>query len=189
MNGKILITGVGGSLEDVSYSLSALKFVLNSLLELGAETNLIDIKALNLPLFDYSGAKKQATGDFKILMDTMHSSQGFIFSSPEYHGTVSASFKNFIDHLEYLSSYDPPYLTLKPIGCISLGSGYNSGASTLNTLMNIVHSLRGITVSTNFAISDVKEVFDKNGEIIDDSVKRRLKRLAGDIFFVSSRLT
>jgi FMN reductase len=155
----------------------------------GAKTKLIDIKEFSLPLYDYSSSKKVTSGKIKQLMVLLHKSDGLIFSSPEYHGTVSAIFKNFVDHLEYLSNYDPPYLTLKPIWCISIGGGVNSGVRTLNTLINIVHSLRGITVSSNTAIPNANEVFDGRGAIRDENVKRRLRRLAGDIYFVSSKLS
>jgi FMN reductase len=188
MQEKVLITGVGGSLDEISFSLYALKYVLGELNVMGADTRLIDIKALNLPLYDYSNASKSISAELKKSMDLMHSSDGLIFSSPEYHGTISAAFKNFIDNLEYLSSYAPPYLTLKPIGCIAIGGGENSGIYTLNTLINIVHSLRGITVSSNLAIPGSRNVFDSEGSLKDESVRRRLKRLAGDIYYVSSKL-
>ena len=189
MNSKLLITGVGGSLDDISYSLNALTYVLNELNKSGAETRLIDIKECNLPLFSYAKTRKTAKRDIKNFMDLLHTSDGLIFSSPEYHGTVSAAFKNFIDHLEYLSSYDPPYLTLKPIGCISLGGGDNSGIYTLNTLINIVHSLRGVTVSGNVAIPNAKNAFDEKGKLRNENIKRKLKRLAGDVYYVSSKLS
>jgi FMN reductase len=189
MAGKILITGIGGSLEETSYSLSALKYILSEFSKLGADIQLVDIKFLDLPLYDYSGARIEHSGSLKDIMDLLSRSDGLIFSSPEYHGTISAVFKNFIDHLEYLSSYTPPYLTLKPVGCIAIGGGDNSGVFTLNSLINIVHSLRGITVSSNLAIANVKQAFDERGELKDENVKRRLKRLAGDIYLVAAKLS
>ncbi|HEY3251921.1 MAG TPA: NAD(P)H-dependent oxidoreductase [Ignavibacteria bacterium] len=187
MPGEINIIGIGGSLEEHSYSLNILKFALSELANLGAKTDLIDIKKLNLPLYDPT--IEQDTGNnFKELVSNIHKADALIFSSPEYHGTVSASFKNFIDHLEILALYEPPYLTRKPIGCISVGGGYNSGVFTLNTLVSIVHNLRGITVSSNLAIPNIKQVFDGNDNITDEGIKRRLKRLSEDIYFVASKL-
>jgi len=115
---NIDIVGIGGSQEENSFSLQILKYTLNEVTLLGARTKLIDIKSLNLPIYDYSGGKLQPQAGLKKIMDDIHKSHGIIFTSPEYHGTVSASFKNFIDYLEFLYSYDPPYLTNKPVGCI-----------------------------------------------------------------------
>ena len=186
---NIDIVGIGGSQEENSFSLQILKYTLNEVTLLGARTKLIDIKSLNLPIYDYSGGKLQPQAGLKKIMDDIHKSHGIIFTSPEYHGTVSASFKNFIDYLEFLYSYDPPYLTNKPVGCISIAGGDNSGVNTLNTLVNIVHSLRGITVSSNFSVSNIKNSFNSAGKLIDEAVIRRIKRLSSDIYFVSSKLS
>jgi FMN reductase len=187
---QISIIGIGGSLEEHSYSLHVLEYTISELSRLGARTKIIDIKNYkNLPLYDFSGAEKQIPyTDFLRVIGEIHKSDGVIFSSPEYHGTVSAAFKNFIDYFELLKYGDPPYLTGKPIGSISVGGGDNSGLFTLNTLINIAHSLRGITISGNVAIPNIKQAFDEHGNLSDDVVKRRLNRLSEEIYFVASKL-
>jgi len=189
MDKKIDIVGIGGSMEVHSYSLTILKQLLKELSLSGANTTLIDIKSLNLPIYEYSKGSTKPSDELVKVLDYIHKSHGLIFSSPEYHGTVSASFKNFIDYLEYLDSYNPPYLTNKPVGCISVGGGGNSGLYTLNTMVNIVHSLRGISVSSNFAVSNVKESFNPAGEITDENIIQKLKRLAIEIYYVASKLS
>lgn len=188
---EISIIGIGGSLEEHSYSYKVLEYSMSELSGLGAKTNIIDIKNYKLlPLFDNSSNQKLIPySDFLRQIDQIKQSDGIIFSSPEYHGTVSAAFKNFIDYFEILKYSNPPYLTYKPIGCISVGGGSNSGVSTLNTLINIVHSLRGITVPGNVAIPNIKQAFDQNGNLADENVKRRLRRLSNDIYFLASKLS
>lgn len=189
MKERLLITGIGGSFEEMSYSLISLRIILAEFEKLGCKTEIIDLRKLKLPLYRYRGPEKVPANKIKKSIDLLHKSDAIIFSSPEYHGTVSAAFKNFIDHLEFLSNYDPPYLTFKPIACISLGGGNNSGMHTLTTLINIAHSLRGITVSGNVAIPNAKKMFNKRGKLLDQNTMRRLKRLAGDIYFVASKLS
>ena len=40
-----------------------------------------------------------------------------------YHGTVGGSFKNALDWLQLLSDRDPPYLTNKVVGLVSIAGG------------------------------------------------------------------
>lgn len=188
MEGKIRIVGIGGSMESKSSSLLYLKYILNELKHLGAEVKLFDIKKLNLPVYNFSTGLKDAGEDFKKTLDEIHSADGYIFASPEYHGTVSASFKNVIDYLEFLSGYKPPYLTQKPVGCIALAGAENSGTATLITMINIVHSLRGIAASASLAIGSAHKLVESRGKIKSESIVRRLKRLADEVYNLSVKL-
>lgn len=188
MNGKIKIVGIGGSLESNSSSLLYLKYVLNELKQLKAEIKLIDIKKVSLPLYNYSKGLKGGGKELKKLLSEIHSADGFVFASPEYHGTVSSSFKNVIDYFEFLADYKPPYLTGKPAGCIAIAGSENSGGTTLNTMINIVHSLRGIIVPNSIAIGSAYRQVDEDGTIKNESLKRKLKRLAGEVYNLSVKL-
>lgn len=161
---------------------------MDELSALGADTAIIDIRLLNLPLYDYNEGNIIYSEELIKVMNNIHSSNALILASPEYHGTVSAAFKNFIDYMEILKDYDPPYLTFKPAGCIAVGGGNNSGFFTLNTMINIVHTLRGITVSGNIAIPGIKKLFNENNILTDEAVKRRLKRLADEIYILANKL-
>jgi NAD(P)H-dependent FMN reductase len=187
MKEKIRITGIGGSMEPKSSTLLYLQYVLAELKTLGAETLLVDVRDLHIPMYDFSKGIKNAGRDFEKLLGEIHKSDGFIFASPEYHGTISASFKNVIDYFEFMDDYSPPYLTQKPTGCIAIAGAENSGGTTLNTMINIVHSLRGITASNSIAIGSAYKHVDK-GVITNESIKRKLKRLAEEVYTLSEKL-
>ena len=188
MKGKIKIIGIGGSPERNSSSLFYLAYVLSELKQIGAEVKLLDIRKVKLPLYDYSKGLAAAGKGFKKILDEIHSADGYVFSSPEYHGTVSSSFKNVIDYLEFLYDYSPPYLTGKPAGLIAAGGAENSGVTTLGTMVNIVHSLRGVVASSSIAIGSAYKHIDENGEIKNESLKRKLKRLADEVYNLSVKL-
>lgn len=185
MTEKTKITGIGGSLEKGSVTLLYLKSLLKNCSALGAEVTLLDIKKLNWPLFNYS--KKPAANIIRTL-DEIHKSDGLIFASPEYHGTVSASFKNIIDYFEFLSVKNSPYLTRKPVASIALAGAENAGGLTLNTLINIVQNLRGIPVPASFAIGSAQKQVDAKGIITNEKIKRKLSRLAEELYFLSQKL-
>lgn len=188
MKEKIRIVGIGGSMESRSSSLLYLKYILNELNELGAEVKLIDIKNLDLPMYSYGMDMKEAGEGFNALLDEIHSANGYILASPEYHGTVSSSFKNVIDYLEFLSSYTPSYLTQKPVGLLALAGAENSGVATMSTLINITHSLRGIVAPSSLAIGSAYKQIDEAGNITNDSIKRKIKRLAEEVYSLSVKL-
>ncbi len=187
MKNKIKITGIGGSLEKKSVTFAALKYTMEELESLGAEITIYDLKNMKLPIYNPAKGIKQGGKELKSFLENIHWADGFIFASPEYHGTISGGFKNVLDYLEYLSDFNPPYLTHKPIGAIATGGGDVSGATTLQTIVHIIHSFRGISASGNVAINSSQLHFDKN-EIKSETVKRRLKRLASEVFTLASKL-
>ena len=185
---KIKIVCLGGSMEDNSSTLALLKYSANRLTELGAETFLADIKRLNLPIFSYKALKSLKNAKFSKLINEMSTADGYIFASPEYHGTVSSAFKNAIDFLEVLSVNTPPYLSLKPVGCIAIGGAENAGYATLNAMINIVHNLRGVVAPNSLALGYGGSIFNKKGELANEVVSKRLNRLADELYTLAVRL-
>ena len=189
MTGKIKIIGLGGSMEGKSTALAALKFVMDECRNLGAEVKMFDIREFDFPIYNPSGSLESFGEDLIKFLNEVHSGHGYIFSSPEYHGSVSGAFKNVIDYLEYLSEYDPPYLRDKPAGCIAVGGGEVSGVTTLQTMVNIVHNFKAITPYKNVAIASANKHFDMDKEWISDIVKTRLARLANDVYNLAVKLS
>jgi len=188
MEEKIRIIGIGGSLEQKSSTLAILSYTINEIKSLGAEVKLIDLKQIKLPLYNFSKGLAQAGKGFKKVLDDIHSADGYIFASPEYHGTVSSAFKNLIDYFEFLYDYNPPYLTGKPVGCIAAAGAENSGATTIQTMISIVHSLRGIAASNSIAVGSSNKQIDEKGGLKNDVLKRKLKRLALETYNLSLKL-
>ena len=94
-----------------------------------------------------------------------------------------------MDFLEHLAVYNPPYLLNKPAGCIAVGGGEDSGVTTIQTMENIAHNFRAITPYRNVAIGSVSKHFDDNKELSSDIVKRRLTRLANEVYTLASKLS
>jgi FMN reductase len=188
MKKRIKIAGVGGSLDEKSSTYFALKFVVDEIHKRGADTILFDIRNIKLPMFEPEKGKNKIKPEVKTFLKDMHTSNGYVFSSPEYHGTVSGIFKNVIDYFELLKEFDPPYITGKPVGCIATGGGEISGVTTLQAMVNIIHNLRGISASGNVAIGNAEKAFDTSGKVTNIKVKRRLERLAGEVYELASKL-
>lgn len=187
MKDNLKIVGIGGSLEANSNTLAALIYSLEEIEKSGFNTELFDINELNFPIYNPQKGIEQVGEKLRYFLDCVYKADGFIFASPEYHGTVSGAFKNVIDYLEFLGSYDPPYLSNKPIGIIAAGGGDISGITTIQSIINIAHNLRAVAASNNVAIVSSYKHFNKANKSISDMVKRRLKRLAEEVIDLAGK--
>src|ERR687887_2912653 len=134
------IVGLGGSLAAASKSRSALGRALEGAAAAGAETRLLDLRELDLPLYN---PDDDAPGDAAAeLIESCYSADGLIWSSPLYQGTISGALKNALDWLHLLGRRDPPYLHDKVIGLISAAGG-TQGLQAINTMEFSVRSIRG----------------------------------------------
>src|SRR6266446_1044451 len=104
----LTIVGLGGSLARVSRSRAALQVALDGAAALGAETELLDLRGLDLPM--YNPDDHEPTEAAARLIEASYAADGMIWSSPLYQGTIAGAFKNALDWLHALGDRDPPYL-------------------------------------------------------------------------------
>ena len=97
---KLHVVGLGGSLAARSTSLAALKIALEGASEAGAETTLLDLRQLNLPIYQPDAV--EAPEEVRRVVDLMYHADGLLWSSPMYNGTISGVFKNALDWLHLL---------------------------------------------------------------------------------------
>ena len=177
MNGAIRVVGVGGSLAAQSASLAALKIALRGAAEGGAETEIFDIRTLDLPM--YSPELRDVPSSVHRLCDGVHGAAGLLWSSPLYHGTISGSFKNALDWFQLLSDRKPAYLTDKVVGLISTAGG-TQGLQAVNTMEFVVRALRGWAVPLVIPIPQAWRVFDREG-LHDENVSEQLHALGREV--------
>jgi FMN reductase len=104
MSERIRVVGLGGSLAPASKSLAALRIALDAA-EAGADVELFDIRALDLPLFRPGMGEAPAAA--RRWAEAACEASGLLWRSPLYHGTISGSFKNALDWLHILADRDP----------------------------------------------------------------------------------
>lgn len=179
MSREIRVVGVGGSMAAPSSSLAALRIALEGASEAGAQTQLLDIRALDLPMYA-PGASDAAPESVRRLCDAVREADGLLWSSPLYHGTISGSFKNALDWLELLSTSQPAYLTDKVVRLISTAGG-TQGLQAVNTMEFVVRALRGWAVPLVIPIPQAWRVFDKEGHTQDEKITEQLHSLGREV--------
>jgi FMN reductase len=178
------IVGLGGSLARTSHSRAALLEALEGAANTGAETQLLDLRQLALPL--YNPDEPDPTESASTLIEACYSCDGLLWSSPMYQGTISGSFKNALDWLHVLGERDPPYLYDKVVGLISAAGGMQ-GLQAINTMEFSVRALRAWAVPYVVPVAAAWRVFDDEGDIHDESIAAQLHLLGEEVVRVAER--
>ncbi len=181
--GLIRVVGLGGSLSKISTSLAALKLALQGASDAGAQTTLLDIRSLDLPI--YAPDLDPPTRVLQ-MCNEVYRANGLIWSSPMYHGTISGSFKNAVDWLQLLGERNPPYLKDKIVGMISTAGGVQ-GLQAVNTMEFIVRALRGWAVPLVIPVARATQAFDKTGRVTDRAIEDQLRSLGREVVRASEQ--
>ena len=178
------IVGLGGSLAAVSRSRAALEIALEGAEAAGAETELLDLRELALPM--YAPDADELTPEATRLIEALHSADGSIWSSPLYQGSISGALKNALDWLHLLGTRDPPYLKDQVVGLISTAGGIQ-GLQAINAMEFSVRALRAWAVPYVVPVASAGRVFDSEGRIQDEAIGQQLKMLGGEVVRVAHR--
>lgn len=184
MSETLNIVGLGGSVAATSKSRAALETALAGAEDAGAATQLLDIRALGLPIYNPEDHEPTATA--AELIEDCYAADGLLWSSPLYQGTISGALKNALDWLHLLGDRDPPYLHDKVIGLISTAGG-TQGLQAINTMEFSVRALRGWAVPYVVPVAAASRVFDAAGQIRDETVELQLRTLGGEVVRVAER--
>jgi FMN reductase len=177
-----MIVGLGGSLRHASRSRAALRRALEGAAAAGAETRLLDLRELDLPMYNPDqDTPGETSAEF---IDSCYFADRLIWSSPLYQGTISGALKNALDWLHGLGQRDPPYLHDKVIGLISAAGG-TQGLQAINTMEFAVRALRGWAVPYVVPVASADRVFEAAGGIKDESVQVQLSTLGREVLRVA----
>jgi len=169
------IVGLGGSLSPTSKSLIVLEVALRLAAEAGAETTLLDVRELALPVYDPSRHPADPPPGMVRMLAAVRAADAVLFCSPTYHGTISGAVKNALDALDPLGEDTPSYLTGKVAGLLALGGG--GATNVLNALGHAVRAFDAQIVPRVVAVP-IGAVDVDDRAIADRAV---VERMAGQI--------
>lgn len=90
------LLGVSGSLREASFSARALRLVLESANELGDPARLLDLRQVDLPL--YNPDRPDDDPRLQAVNEAVGWADAFVLATPDYHGSMSGTMKNFLDY-------------------------------------------------------------------------------------------
>jgi len=180
----VRVVGLGGSLAAPSRSLAALQAALAGARESGAETELLDLRELQLPL--YVPTESAVPAGARRLLEAAGASHAMVWSSPLYQGTVSGAFKNALDWLHLLSDHEPAFLSDQVIGLIATAGGVH-GLQAVNTMEFSVRALRAFAVPLVVTVGPAAKAFDAEGGLTDVGVRESLENLGREVARIAGR--
>jgi NAD(P)H-dependent FMN reductase len=92
--------------------------------------------------------------------------------SPEYKNGIPGALKNALDYLR------PQIFKRTPLAIATVSSGGFGGINCLSQLRLVGLALGGIPISEKLCVSNVDEVFDINGMVIEDSISEQTTQFA-----------
>jgi FMN reductase len=175
----IRILCLGGSTRPDSSSEKALRTAAAAAAQAGAETELLTGPELVLPI--YAPESPDRTDNAHELIAALRRCDGVILSSPGYHGTLSGLMKNVLDYVEDLRGDDRPYFHGLPVGCIAVAYGWQATVTTLQSLRQTVHALRGWPTPLGATVNASGPVFDGSGQCVDPAARMQLETVAEQV--------
>jgi NAD(P)H-dependent FMN reductase len=156
------VVALCGSLREDSYTRKALRIALDEAETRGASVDLIDLRELDLPLFD--GDDRDA-GDAAELRERVSRADAVVLGTPVYHGSYSSVLKTALDYC----GFDEFENTTVGLLCVAGGS---FPITSLDHLRSVARSLDAWVVPHQVALPNARSKFDGDRLREADDVER-----------------
>ena len=176
---RVNILGIAGSMREQSYSTRALKLVLEEVKKYDSESDVLELRRLNLPLYDPSGDTSDEPSSYininnnllERITTALKWADAFVLASPDYHGSMSGGMKNFLDYFwEDFAG--------KTFGYII--ASHEKGLTVADQMRTAVRQCYGWSMPYNISINGEKD-FDSEGNLVNSALAKRVKMLARDL--------
>ncbi len=165
------IVCISGTSRPGNYTSRAFAVIVDELRALEEIVHVFDARDLDLA---FPG--QEATADSERLTEAVKAASGVLIVGPEYHGSVCAMTKLIIENLGFPSS-----LAGKPVGLAGVAAGRIGAIKSLEQMKNICSHVGAIVVPGAASIAGVRNVFDAEGNCVDEGSEKALRGVAGSM--------
>ncbi|HEV2912084.1 MAG TPA: NADPH-dependent FMN reductase [Pyrinomonadaceae bacterium] len=163
------LLGVAGSMRQGSHSSQALNIVLGAAREHGAETRMLDLRVVDLPIYRPHELLEESDG-MREANEAVNWADAFVLASPDYHGSMSGAMKNFLDY--YWSEFAGKVFSY-------LCASHEKGLTVMDQMRTAVRQCYGWSLPYGVSFNGGQD-FDATGEVTNAQVAHRLRMLARD---------
>ena len=146
-------------------------------------TELIDLKAVNLPVFeevmDKAVVKQE---EIKTLHEQLNTADAFVFVTPEYNGNYSSALQNMVDH------YPKSTFAKKAVGIVTVTTGALGGMRAALHLQQFILAFWGIPSPQMLLVPTVQNKFDETGNILDENFTKSIHSFLNDFTWLAKAL-
>jgi NAD(P)H-dependent FMN reductase len=156
------------------------QFVVARLRRRGDDVELIDAKAINLPMLDRmykEYAKGEAPEALERLAGKIRDADGFVFVTGEYNWGMQPGLKNLTDH--FLEEW-----FWRPAAIASYSGGRLSGARAATAWHGTLSEMGMVVISSTIAVGPIAQALSAEGEPIGATgraVEEAFPRFADDL--------
>jgi NAD(P)H-dependent FMN reductase len=155
-------------------------FIVSGLRNRGADAELIDAKAIGLPMLDRmykEFAPGTAPKAMEALATKIKAADAFVFVTGEYNWGMQPGLKNLTDH--FLEEW-----FWRPAAIASYSAGRISGARANVAWHGTLSEMGMVVVSSTLAVGPIDQTLDENGEVIGrpgQALQQAFPRFADDL--------
>jgi NAD(P)H-dependent FMN reductase len=160
------VVAICGSLRDASYTRAALLAALDAADDAGATAELIDLRKLDLPVFD---ADADEAGDAPELTSRVREADAILLGTPMYHGSYSSALKNALDYCGFDEFEN------KTVGLLAVAGG-RFPVSALDHLRGVCRALDAWVLPYQAVVPQAYKVFSDD-EFVDEELEERVAAL------------
>ncbi len=163
-------------MRDSSYSKRILRLVLEKAEKINAETKLLDLRELQLPMYN---PEQNNSSEIDKVTEYVKWADAFVLASPDYHGSMSGVMKNFLDF--FWSDFAG-----KTFGYIC--ASHEKGLTVMDQMRTAIRQCYGWSMPYGISVNSDHD-FDQQGKIINESILSRIETTARDLVVYGSLIT
>ena len=166
------VVALCGSLRDESHTRKALTHALDAADATGAETELLDLREWNLPVYD---ADADDPGDTAEFTRRVRTADAILLGTPVYHGSYSSVLKNALDYCGFDEFEN------KTVGLLAVAGG-SFPITALDHLRSVCRALNAWVLPHQAAVPSVSGAFDGEDDdwsFTDEGTAERVATLGG----------
>jgi len=139
----------------------------------GVDSELIDIRTLDLPTADAGEAIKHSR-----FAAAAARADAFIIVAPEYNHAYPGLLKHVLDTnlKEYIH---------KAVGICGVSAGPFGGTRVIQSMLPVMRELGLVTIFWDGNFSSVQKAFDAEGDLVEHAYVRRLDKFLGELIWMA----
>src|SRR3954447_22289113 len=180
MSNRILV--FYGSYRSDRMGIRLADFVVERLRRRGDDAELIDAKAVGLPMLDRmykEYAKGEAPSVLEQLAEKIRSADGFVFVTGEYNWGVQPGLKNLTDH--FLEEW-----FWRPAAIVSYSAGRFAGARAALAWHGTLSEMGMVVTSSTIAVGPIAQSLSQDGKLTGEggkALEHAFPRFADDLIW------
>jgi len=176
MADPVRIAAVAGALRTASVNRKLLALAVREAEKAGAAVEVLDLKALALPVYDQDIEDAGAPEPVLRLKQALARAQGLIISTPEYNHSIPGGLKNAID---WASRPIAPPNPFRDKVVLVMGATPGPGG-TIYAQSHLRETLIGLgawVLPGSILLSHAEQAFDEQGELREESKRKQMGKL------------